>query len=378
MKILFAGTPDAAVPSLKALAQDFDVVAVLTRKDAVRGRGRIPTPSPVKEAAEELGIPVFDAKPDDPDFLATLSRLHVDAAVVVAYGRILRQRVLDAVPLGWFNVHFSVLPHWRGAAPVQRAIWSSDTSTGISIFRLDAGMDTGKLLLTTKEPIEGEPTSGELMEKLANEGATQIVKAMHLVARAAYGESEEPADSSALADTDALEALLRDQPALDDPARGRANKVTEEEAHADFTLPASVASAHIRACIPDPGAWGMLHNGGAPASRLRLNAVRTVPREDPAFLDACQRAGIPVSGSGTEDRSDSAGGSGLTFRPGLLLVTKKHVYVLCGAPESFGASHAQADPEAVELLNVTAPGKRAMRAADWARGARLVEGAWID
>ena len=149
LKILFAGTPDVAVPSLRALAADsehFEVVAVLTRPDAPTGRGRKLTPSPVKTAALELGLPVLESDPAEPTFLDELKVTGAQAAAVIAYGRILKQSVLDALPCGWYNLHFSLLPHWRGAAPVQRAIWSGDDMTGTSVFRITRAMDAGPLL----------------------------------------------------------------------------------------------------------------------------------------------------------------------------------------------------------------------------------------
>jgi methionyl-tRNA formyltransferase len=337
MRILFAGTPHVAVPFLKALTQsDNDVVAVLTRKDAVRGRGRKLTPSPVKEAAEELGIPVFDCKPGDPDFVQWISR-HVDAAVVVAYGRILRQNVLDAVPLGWYNVHFSLLPQWRGAAPVQRTIWAGDQKTGITIFQLDAGVDSGKMVLQHSEEIKGEPTSGELMDHLAHIGAPLLIRALDSIQKAAFHTSD-VADlpTDAQPDIGAVQAILRDQPRLIDPSRTHAAKITTDDARADFTLPAAIAGAHIRACNPDPGAWTTLVNGDQ-RIKLHLNAVHTVT-DDVDHVSSHEK-------------------------PGTVIVTKKHVNIVC------------ADGQLLEILNVTAPGKKPMRAADWARGARLQEGA---
>ena len=128
LKLVFAGTPDVAVPSLKAFATDprFDVVGVITRPDAPTGRGRKLTPSPVKATALELGLPVINLKPRSPEFMEALNDLHADIAAVIAYGNILPKNVLDAVPMGWYNLHFSNLPKWRGAAPAQRAIWAGD------------------------------------------------------------------------------------------------------------------------------------------------------------------------------------------------------------------------------------------------------------
>ena len=362
MKILFAGTPQAAVPALRALASSQEVVAVLTRKDAVRSRGRKATPSPVKQAAQELGIPVFDGKPGDPDFLEHIHELGVQAAIVVAYGRILRQPVLDAVPLGWFNIHFSLLPELRGAAPVQRSIWLGDKKTGISIFQLDAGMDTGKLLAQREMAIEDEPNAGDLMMSMAELGAQMIIEQMASV------EKEAATDPT-------LASLLHVQPELTDPSRALAQKISMEDAQVKWDKPASVVSAHARACNPDPGAFTTVYKAGksaAPASqqaevdsdaqstsqgtvqaaaseegeRLRLNAVHTARADEPALASALQAQGLKAA----------------ALHPGDLVVSKKHVWVAC-------------ETDFLELLVVTAPGKKTMRAADWARGARLQAGA---
>lgn len=350
MKILFAGTPQAAVPALRALASSQEVVAVLTRKDAVRSRGRKATPSPVKQAAQELGIPVFDGKPGDPAFLERIHELGVQAAVVVAYGRILRQPVLDAVPLGWFNIHFSLLPELRGAAPVQRSIWLGDKKTGISIFQLDAGMDTGKLLAQREMAIEDEPNAGDLMMSMAELGAQMIIEQMASV------EKEAATDPT-------LASLLHVQPELTDPSRALAQKISMEDAQVKWDKPASVVSAHARACNPDPGAFTTVYKAGKSAvegaaqvtaqdaaseegERLRLNAVHTARADEPALASALQAQGRQAA----------------ALHPGDLVVSKKHVWVAC-------------ETDFLELLVVTAPGKKTMRAADWARGARLQAGA---
>lgn len=350
MKILFAGTPQAAVPALRALASSQEVVAVLTRKDAVRSRGRKATPSPVKQAAQELGIPVFDGKPGDPAFLERIHELGVQAAVVVAYGRILRQPVLDAVPLGWFNIHFSLLPELRGAAPVQRSIWLGDKKTGISIFQLDAGMDTGKLLAQREMAIEDEPNAGDLMMSMAELGAQMIIEQMASV------EKEAATDPT-------LASLLHVQPELTDPSRALAQKIRMEDAQVTWDKPASVVSAHARACNPDPGAFTTVYKvgksaveGAAPVTaqdaaseegeRLRLNAVHAARADEPALASALQAQGLEAA----------------ALHPGDLVVSKKHVWVAC-------------ETDFLELLAVTAPGKKTMRAADWARGARLQAGA---
>ena len=154
LKLVFAGTPDVAVPSLKAFAADprFDVVGVITRPDAPTGRGRKLTPSPVKATALELGLPVIDLKPRSPEFMEALNNLHADIAAVIAYGNILPKNVLDAVPMGWYNLHFSNLPKWRGAAPAQRAIWAGDPTTGADVFKVGEGLDDGPIVASLTMP----------------------------------------------------------------------------------------------------------------------------------------------------------------------------------------------------------------------------------
>ncbi|MCI1978854.1 MAG: methionyl-tRNA formyltransferase [Bifidobacteriaceae bacterium] len=353
MRILFAGTPQVAVPSLEAVAEHFDVVAALTRPDAVRGRGRKTEPSPVKVAAQRLGIPVLEMSPKDPTFLEKVAELGVEAAAVVAYGRILTQKVLDAVPMGWYNLHFSELPAWRGAAPVQRAIWNGDDTTGLTVFKITAGMDSGPIVLQRRVPIEGRPTSGELLESLAHEGPELLVKALEKVG--------------------AGTAQFRPQPDFADADHAYAKKITPLDARADFSLPAEILDRRIRACNPDPGAWCEVHaeaeHSGADDAdsvrdisaahgtdsaqhapqKMRLNAVTPVSVHAAALDSVLELQGIDVT----------------ELRPGALIVSKKHVWVLCGG-DTF-----------LELNNVTAQGKKPMPAADWARGARLDEDAYL-
>jgi methionyl-tRNA formyltransferase len=356
MRLLFAGTPQVAVPSLEALAERFEVVAVLTRPDAVRGRGRTPTPSPVKQAAQRLGIPVLEMNPKDPAFLEKLAELKPDAAAVVAYGRILTQQVLDAVPMGWYNLHFSELPAWRGAAPVQRAIWQGDVTTGLTVFKITAGMDSGPIVLQHSVRIEGRPTSGELLESLSVAGPALFVAAFEAL--------------------DAGTARLTPQPDFADAEHAYAKKLTVEDAHADFSLPSVIVDQRLRACNPDPGAWcevyvggesdgaadaaapGAVESGAAPVSepasglKMRLNEVTPLTERE-AARDAALSSALELQGIELAD-----------LRPGALIVSKKHVWVRCGEG-------------LLELNNVTAQGKKPMRAADWARGARLGEDAHL-
>ncbi|KZM78144.1 methionyl-tRNA formyltransferase [Cellulosimicrobium sp. I38E] len=256
MRLLFAGTPDTAVPSLDALLDSrHDVVAVLTRADAPSGRGRRLTPSPVRVRAEEAGIPVITDRPRGEDFLARLAELDVDAAPVVAYGEILRPDVLAVPRLGWVNLHFSVLPAWRGAAPVQRAIIAGDEVTGATTFLIEQGLDSGPTLGTTTETIRARDTAGDLLGRLAVSGAGLLVATL-----------------------DALDdGTLRPQP---QPADGvsHAAKLTPADAEVRWDHPALAVDRLVRGCTPAPGSWTTVPGpDGAPA-RLGLGPV--TPRPD--------------------------------------------------------------------------------------------------
>ena len=230
MRLLFAGTPDTAVPSLDALLDSrHDVVAVLTRADAPSGRGRRLTPSPVRVRAEEAGIPVITDRPRGEDFLARLAELDVDAAPVVAYGEILRPDVLAVPRHGWVNLHFSVLPAWRGAAPVQRAIIAGDLVTGVTIMGMEAGLDTGPMLLRRELAI-GRKNAGQLTDELAQMGAEMMTEV--------------------LADLPAF-------PPEPQPDEGvtHAPKIRKEEARIDWSLFAGELARLVQGLAPFPGAW---------------------------------------------------------------------------------------------------------------------------
>lgn len=251
MRLLFAGTPEAAVPTLNTiLAGDHDVVAVLTRPDAPTGRGRRLRPSPVRSAAEEAGIPVLTPTTlRDAGIQQQLRELDLDVAVVVAYGLIVPAAALAIPRHGWLNLHFSLLPELRGAAPAQRAILEGRRHTGMSVFRLATGMDTGDLLRTATTPIGATETAGELLERLAEEGA--------------------PLVDSALTDLASGEATFTPQ---DDTAATTAPKLTVEEALLRPDRPREEVAAHIRGMSPHPGAWALFRG-----ERMKLLGV-----EDPA------------------------------------------------------------------------------------------------
>jgi methionyl-tRNA formyltransferase len=214
-------------------AEQHEVVAVLTRPDARAGRGRALAPSPVKEIAEAHGVPVLTpASPREDGFAETLASFEADCCPVVAYGALLPESLLDIPPLGWVNLHFSLLPAWRGAAPVQHAIWHGDEITGATTFRIEAGMDTGPTFGFLTETVRPRDTAGELLERLA-EGGAQLL----------------------MATLDALEAgTIRAEPQTADGV-SVAPKITSADAEIDWTRSAVAIDRQIRACTPSPGAW---------------------------------------------------------------------------------------------------------------------------
>ena len=178
MRVLFAGTPQVACPSLQALVDSgAEVVAVLTRPDSRQGRGKKLTPSPVAELAESLGIPVWKPERADAELVDQVRAARVDVAAVVAYGMLLPQELIDAVPAGWINLHFSLLPRWRGAAPVQRAILAGDETTGVTTFEIVRALDAGPVYRSLEVPLDGA-TSGEMLERLAELGAPVLVDSL--------------------------------------------------------------------------------------------------------------------------------------------------------------------------------------------------------
>ncbi|WP_456844057.1 methionyl-tRNA formyltransferase [Cellulomonas sp. P5_C6] len=255
MRLLFAGTPAAAVPSLEALlASRHEVVAVLTRPDARSGRGRASAQSEIKTRALEAGLEVLTPqRPRDADFQARLAELAVDAAPVVAYGALIPPALLDVPVHGWVNLHFSVLPAWRGAAPVQHAIIAGDEVSGASTFRLEAGLDTGPVFGFLTETIRPRDTSGDLLGRLATAGAGLLVQTL-----------------------DALEdGILSPVPQTTDGV-SLAPKIEVEDARVRWSHPAHAVDRRVRGCTPAPGAWTTLPDG----CRLGLAPVVPVPDVD--------------------------------------------------------------------------------------------------
>ena len=234
MRLVFAGTPDVAVPSLTALLDSgHEVVGVVTRPDARAGRGRALRPSPVKEVALAHGLPVLQpASPREPGFVEALAGLRPDCCPVVAYGALVPRPVLDVPPRGWVNLHFSLLPAWRGAAPVQRALLAGDEVTGASTFLLEEGMDTGPVFGVLTEQVRPTDTSGDLLGRLAEAGAGLLVATLDGLETGGVTGVPQPVDGVSLAP-----------------------KLTVEEARVDWSAPALRVDRLVRACTPAPGAW---------------------------------------------------------------------------------------------------------------------------
>lgn len=251
MKILYAGTPSVAVPPLVHLAErpDVEIVAVLTRTDAPVGRKKVLTPSPVAEEAGRRGLPVLKANRVDAELTERIRALGADVSAVVAYGALVPQAALDAVPHGWINLHFSLLPQWRGAAPVQRALMAGDTVVGASTFLLEAGLDTGPVLGTMTDEVRPDDTAGTVLERLSRTAAPLLADSL----RAVVDGSARPA-----------------------PQQGdvtHAPKLTAEDGRVRWSDPAVAVAHRVRGATPEPGAWTRLDE-----RRLKLELV--LPRPD--------------------------------------------------------------------------------------------------
>ncbi len=255
MRVLFAGTPEVAVPSLRAvLASRHEVVAVLTRPDARAGRGRRLTPSPVAQLAEQARVETLKpARPRDPEFLARLAEIAPDCAPVVAYGGLIPRAALDVPKHGWVNLHFSLLPAWRGAAPVQHAVLAGDEVTGACTFQLEEGLDTGPVYGVVTEQIRPTDTSGDLLARLAESGAGLLVATLDGIEDGALVATPQPTTGVS-----------------------SAPKLTVADAEVGWTAPALRVDRLVRACTPAPGAWTTFRG-----ERLKLGPVSL----DPATTD---------------------------------------------------------------------------------------------
>ena len=318
MRIVFWGTPDFAVPSFRALTEEgHDVVAVVTQRDRPAGRGRVLRPSPVKEAAQNDGILVLDPeRPRGADFLAQLRALDADLSVVVAYGHILTPEVLDVPRLGSINVHASILPELRGAAPIHWAIARGDTRTGITIMRMAEGMDSGPILHQVEVPITQTDTSTELTSRLAATGAAALIEALALFELGAIEEREQDHDKATFAP-----------------------KVGRGVARIDWARSADEVARHVRAMDGVPGAWTTLD--GQPVKLFRPRVERPSFDADPAW---------PAVG---------------VAQPGEI------VDALAGTGRGLGVATADG---AVWFTEVQPPGKRRMDVDAWLLGRAIEPG----
>jgi methionyl-tRNA formyltransferase len=262
LRLVFAGTPAVAVPSLDAIAASgHELVAVVTRPDAPAGRGRHLVRSPAGAWADEHGIEVLTPqRPREPEFQERLRQLAPDCVPVVAYGALVPPTALEIPKHGWVNLHFSLLPAWRGAAPVQHAVLHGDEVTGASVFELEAGLDTGPVYGTLTEDIRPVDTSGDLLERLATEGAGLLVAVLDAIGDGTARAHPQPADGITVAP-----------------------KLTVEDARVRWGDPAFAVDRRIRACTPAPGAWTTLRD-----DRLKLGPVRPVangPQLEPGQIE---------------------------------------------------------------------------------------------
>ena len=278
MRLVFAGTPQTAVPALDALlASRHEVAAVVTRPDAPAGRGRKVEASPVAQRAAAAGLEVLTpARVRDPEFLARLREIGPDCCPVAAYGALLPQAALDIPPHGWVNLHFSILPAWRGAAPVQHAILHGDDVTGASTFLIVKELDAGPVYGVLTEPVRPDDTTGTLLGRLAHSGAELLVATLDGIEDGTVKAVPQPAEGVSFAP-----------------------KITPADAQVDWKLPAHVVDRQVRACTPDPGAWTELDG-----VRLKLGPVdqgltnsAAPPDLAPGELQAARNAVLVGTGS---------------------------------------------------------------------------------
>ncbi|AZY92987.1 MULTISPECIES: methionyl-tRNA formyltransferase [Paracoccus] len=271
MRVIFMGTPDFSVPALRAIAARHDVVAVYSQPPRAAGRGQKPRPSPVALAAQDLGIPVrTPARLRDPQDQADFAALDADVAVVVAYGLILPQPVLDAPRLGCLNIHASILPRWRGAAPIHRAILAGDAETGVAIMQMEAGLDTGPVLALTRTPIAADDTTASLHDRLSAMGADLICDVLDRLPLPAVPQAQDGVTYAA--------------------------KIDKTEARIDWTLPAEQVDRQIRGLSPFPGAWCMIGD-----ERVKLLVSTVVPGQGdpgtvlPDFTIVCGSGAVRIT-----------------------------------------------------------------------------------
>ena len=327
MRLVFAGTPTVAVTALRAiLASRHTVEAVVTRPDAPAGRGRRVEPSPVAAVGSEAGLEVLKPiRPNDLVFLHRLREIAPDCCPVTAYGALLPQQALDIPRHGWVNLHFSVLPAWRGAAPVHHAILHGDDITGATTFRIVKELDAGPVFGVVTEPVRPADTTGGLLERLATVGAELLVATLDGIEDGTLRAVPQPAEGVSLAP-----------------------KLTPADARVNWKLPAHLIDRQIRACTPDPGAWTEFDGG-----RMKLW---------PVTLSASGQPGAPGAAGPAGVTEEPAVPSGAASAPGWLAPGELRV--------EHGAVYAGTGSRPVRLGDVQPPGKRRMDAAAWARGLR--------
>jgi methionyl-tRNA formyltransferase len=280
-RVLFAGTPQVAVPSLEILVESgFEIAAVLTREDAPVGRKRTLTPSPVAARAQEMGLPVIRANRINDEAMAVIAKTEADVAAIVAYGGLVPEQALQMLRHGWINLHFSLLPAWRGAAPVQHAVIHGDDVTGASTFLLEKGLDTGPVYGTLTETIRPEDTSGELLTRLSNSGAVLLAQTLSAVSA-----------GKAVAVPQSGDVTL-------------APKLGLEDGHIDWNQPALALRRRINGVTPEPGAWTMLQG-----QRFKLGPV--VLRQDRRDLRPGQ---VELAGGGAASALVGTGSSAVQLQ----------------------------------------------------------------
>jgi methionyl-tRNA formyltransferase len=279
LRLIFMGTPDFAVPTLvEIVGRGHEVVAVYTRAAKPAGRGMEPKPTPVEREARRLELPVLTPTTlRTPEALAALKAHGADAAVVVAYGLILPKPILDVVPLGCFNLHASLLPRWRGAAPINRAIMAGDRETGVMVMKMEEGLDTGPIAMAERVPVPPDMTAGQIHDALARRGADLMVRALSAIERSSLTLTPQPTDGVTYA-----------------------AKLTNAETRIDWSRPAQAVHDHIRGLSPFPGAWCELAIDGKP---VRLKVLRTTVAAgsappgtliDDALTVACREGAVRI------------------------------------------------------------------------------------
>ncbi len=277
MRLVFAGTPEPALPALRRLLDSprHEVVAVLTRPDAASGRRGKPEPSPVAREALDRGLPLLrPARPNSAEFVAELAEFAPECCPVVAYGALLRDGLLAVPPRGWVNLHFSLLPAWRGAAPVQAAVAAGDAITGATTFQIEPSLDSGPVYGVVTETIQPSDTSGDLLERLAISGAALLSATLDGIGDGTLTPRPQPADGVSIAP-----------------------KITVEEARVRWELPAPVVERRIRAVTPNPGAWTMIGD-----LRIKLGPVQIdadAPESLPPGVIHVDRKSVRI-GTGSE------------------------------------------------------------------------------